>query len=144
MVPVTYMDSRKERGKRIAERREALGADMSVRALAESVAEKTPPFDRATLTKIENGDPSVRESNLRKVEKHLDALEYEMSMDLPDRDSRNEANTREVAPADFVEFELTVDAIGLHIIGKGTTANMAEVRKQVADLYREIRGDKSD
>jgi hypothetical protein len=93
-------------------------------------AQQVLGIDRGTWRKMRGGD-TVRSDVYKKAERNLSDREHELGMDA--------ASTSEVEPADFVEFELTVDAIGLHIIGKGTTANMAEVRKQVADLYREIR-----
>jgi hypothetical protein len=87
-------------------------------------------ISRETWRKIRGG-AFVRRDSYEKAEARLKEREDELGMDA--------ASTSDVEPADFVEFELTVDAIGLRIVGKGTTANMVEVRKQVADLYREIR-----
>jgi transcriptional regulator with XRE-family HTH domain len=114
-----------ERGAEIKRRRLAYGIT-SIHAFHGASG-----VSREAITAAENGQGSP--GTLERLEAWLDNYDHEISSE------RDEASTHEVRPADFVEFELTVDAIGLHIIGKGTTANMAEVRKQVADLYREIR-----
>lgn len=116
-----------ERSRKIVERLLAItGPKPSQRLVKEVVG-----IDRGTWRKIRGGDTNVAAVSYRRAENALAEREAELGIDV--------ASTTEVEPVDFVEFELTVDAIGLHIIGKGTTANMAEVRKQVADLYHEIR-----
>ena len=64
-------------GRDIRMRREALG--LSVRELALKAT-----VDRATLTKLEAGDPTVRASTIGAVRTCLDRLEQEVGQDTPD------------------------------------------------------------
>ena len=126
LVPVTDADDemdRAARGAEIKRRRLAYGI-RSVRAFADGSG-----VDRQAIAKAEAGEGSP--GTLDRLEAWLN---NEFNSGEPD-----EASTEDVRPADLMELELTVDAVGLHIIGKGTAANMDEVRRQIADLYREIR-----
>jgi len=68
----------KERGQRIQERRLRLAMDVAPLARRAHV-------DRDTLKRMEEGDPKVRDTTFRAVERALDDLESEMGMDDADR-----------------------------------------------------------
>lgn len=121
------------RGQRLIDRLARLGiSEMSERELS-----KVLRIARETWDSIQQGN--ARPSSYEKAEDGLAAYIEEHGLEGED-EPKDEASTGDVHPADFMELELTVDAVGLHIIGKGSPANMDEVRRQIADLYREIRG----
>lgn len=130
LVTVTDEDeetTRVARGAEIKRRRLALGIKSP-----NDLAKRSGVY-RDTVQAAENGKASV--GTYERLEAFLD--EFDSDREELEAD---EATTAEVRPADFMELEVTVDAVGLHIIGKGSSANMDEVRRQIADLYREIRG----
>ena len=124
-----------------AEDLKARGAAIKMRRLAAGIptpnawAERTG-MDRTTIGKVERGEASV--GSVERLEAWLDAWDLETGSG--QAVVVDEASASEVRAADFMELEVTIDAVGLHIIGKGNSTNMDQVRKQIRDLYREIRG----
>lgn len=103
---------------------------MSTRELADRVAAAYPPFDRATLGRIERGD-TVRESSIEKVERWLDAFEHETSTDLEDAQPTTER---------MVEFTITVEVGSIRTTAgaKGSPADAPLIQQQLGELAARV------
>jgi predicted transcriptional regulator len=118
-------ESRETRGQGIKRRMEALG--MGPSDLADEAR-----LSRSQLYRVFDDAPNVREQSYVAAERTLDRLETEMGMNGgPDAVMSTEAG--------LMEFDVNVDAIGVHVVVKGPIANAAELEASVARLIRDIR-----
>lgn len=131
----------KARGAAIKRRRLAAGIP-TVNAWSELLRQPAPgrkamSMDRTTIGKAEAGESSP--GSIERLEAWLDAWEHEISSEREEMGA-DEATSQEVRSSEFFELEITVDAVGLHIVGKaGPDMSPDEVTRQVAELYRQVR-----
>lgn len=107
-------------GAQIRARRTRIG--MGVKPLADRAG-----IDRGTLKAIEEGAPA-RDSTIGAIERALDELEEAMGL------GEGYPSTE----AGLIEFDVNVDAIGVHVVVKGPVADAAEIEASVARLIRDI------
>lgn len=129
--PTSVMPVDREVGRRIKERRTRLG--MHVIDLAERAG-----IDRGRLAEIEKGKAAnTRDTTIARIERALDALEHEMSIDvdLP-------PGVRRVGdPAEGI-VEFTVEGnFGVRAVVKGPISDLDQLQEAVAKL---IAGMKSE
>jgi transcriptional regulator with XRE-family HTH domain len=126
LAPNRLLRVNAERGKEIKRRRVALG--MNVKALAERAG-----IDRGRLSKLEAGDPSVRETTIGAVEAALTRLEVEMGYDTPAAVSVTD---------DLIEFRVSGN-FGVDVVVKGPVRDMDALERSVERLIRrmEQKGD---
>jgi transcriptional regulator with XRE-family HTH domain len=82
-----------------------------------------------TLGDFESGNRQPRELTVSKVTGALDRIEHEVGMDAP------------ALPAEpgVVTFDVSAEG-GFHVVVKGPVANADEIRRQVTEIIREMRG----
>lgn len=118
-----------DEGDRVRARRERIGWDV-VRLAAESGVHRT------TVAAIEDGK-GFRRSSLTKIERALEHGEAETGLDVAVESPGGPHDS------DLIEFDVSGD-FGVHVIVKGPIRDADLLRRQVAELVREIRGAKGD
>jgi DNA-binding XRE family transcriptional regulator len=129
LLPVKDVETR---GQAFTRRREALS--LSVRQLATEMG-----IDRATLTKAEADDPSVKEKTLAAIEDWLSEREHEREHAADDAGPTNDDHA-----ADSIELSVSIGALDWVATAKGPRADAEVIQRQLAELMkvamREARG----
>ena len=114
-------------GAEVQARRERLGMDKKQLAIEAGVS-------RQTLAEIEAGK-GFRASSLTKIVRALERAEAEAGI--------TGTPAQGVESSDFIEFDVSGD-FGVHVIVKGPIRDADLLRRQVAELVRDIRNTKGE
>lgn len=125
--PNTLSVVEQHRGRRIAERREALG--LSVSELA-----RHAHLDRGTLTNVEADRPKVRPATYGAVEAALSKLEEEMGMD---------DGPSPVADSEMVEFHISGN-FGVDVVVKGPLREVDQLEASVSRLLAKMQQQRAE
>lgn len=116
---------------RVVRMSEATGAELRARRLQLGLdvlpLAKRAGIDRATLTRIEEGSPTVRSSSISAVERALSELEAEIGMDDPEQGPR------------IVRFVVRGVYGAESLVVEGPVESIAELERSVDRIMRRLR-----
>jgi AcrR family transcriptional regulator len=117
-------------------RGQAIKRRMEARGMGPSELAAEAGISRGQVYRVIGDRENVTDRSYGACESALDRIEYEHGHGAPDVLLSTEAG--------LIEFDVDIDAIGVHVVVKGPVENASELEASVARLIRDIRRSAED